>query len=241
MKCSEARETLTHDYPSPLRPTDREAQEHVQTCPKCQAHFRVVRRLRTRLSELEAEKPSAEFKERLLAAVAQARLKRALNSRAHKLKVPFALASIALFLLIGWVWLRPRFSETRLPDYLVSDHQEILPDRLMVASSSPADIERWFDGKVDFPVRVRALSGAHVQGARLCEVFGRRAALVFYQSDSHTISWFTFPAMRDGPKTKRLYTVRGYSVYVWNDTGLTNALVSDLDGTALANMLGLEG
>lgn len=240
MNCHEARETLTHDYPSEMRRADRNAQEHVLSCPACQTHFRAVRRLCIRLGGLETEKPSPEFKERLLAALAEARLQQASDSRSNRAKSYAAVLVIALCLAIGWIWLGTRIDDSRLADYLISDHQEILPDRLMVESSSPSDIERWFDGKVDFPVRVRELAGAQVQGARLCSVFGSRAALVFYRSGSHVISWFTFPQNGDHRAKPQLQTIRGYSVYVWNEEGLTNALVSDLNAAVLAAMPRLD-
>ena len=113
----------------------------------------------------------------------------------------------------------------------------------MMTSSSAAEVERWFEGKLDFPVHVRNFREAELLGARLCRVENTKAALIFYRCRSHLISWFTFPER--APRTvatarPTISALRGYSVIQWSEKGLTNAVVSDLESGELVAMLSLK-
>ncbi|HEV8132098.1 MAG TPA: hypothetical protein VGQ81_12655 [Acidobacteriota bacterium] len=242
MNCQEAREVLAHDFPSAAHEQQLQAHSHIRSCGRCQSRLREDTELRNHLKGLVREKLSTEFKEKLFTEISKLRWQKAARERRIQFRLAAAAMIIAVLLAAGAVWYMHR-SPSNLIDYLVEDHQENLPGRFMMTSSSPADIERWFDGKLDFPVHVHSVHGAELVGARLCRVENTRAALVFYRCHSRLISWFIFhqkvpPSHSDtAPQTS---SARGYSVIQWNEKGLTHAVVSDLESGELLEMLSLK-
>lgn len=241
MNCREAQEVLAHGFPSAVNEQQLQAQEHVRCCERCQSNLQEDMQLRNGIRGLAREKPSAEFKEKLFTEISRLRWQKTERERRIQFRLAVAVITVAL-LVLGAIWYARR-SPSNLVDYLVEDHQENIPGRFMMTSSSPADIERWFDGKLDFPVHVRTVHGAELVGARLCRVENTHAALVFYRGRSRLISWFTFPqrtprAASNTPPT--ISSARGYSVIQWSEKGLTHAVVSDLESGELLALLSLK-
>lgn len=243
MNCNEAREVLSHDFPSPLGPRELEAQQHMRHCERCCSYLRADVELRQRLRELEPEKPSAQFKEKLFTEISRLRWEKSRRERKRKLRRLASIgAAIILTVMAGWFWLArgpEPSSQLTLADFLVEDHQQNLPGRFMTTAAAASEIESWFEGKVDFPLHVQVLEETEILGARLCQVEGRRAALIFYRCGSHMLSWFTFPQSREhGPKeSPALLTLRGYHLVMWDENGLTHAVISDMDSEELIRML----
>ncbi|HEY3131568.1 MAG TPA: hypothetical protein VGL91_19085 [Acidobacteriota bacterium] len=242
MNCREAQEVLAGSFPSAVDQQQLQAQEHVRGCERCQSRLQEDMQLRSRVRDLAREKPSAEFKEKLFTEISRLRWQKTARERRFQFRLAATAVITLVLLAVGTLWYVHR-SPSNLVDYLVEDHQENLPGRFMTMSSSPADIERWFDGKLDFPVHVRMVRGAELVGARLCRVENTQAALVFYRCRSNLISWFIFPqkGLRTSSDTAPTVSVaRGYSVIQWNDKGLTHAVVSELESGELLAMLALK-
>ncbi len=242
MNCRQAQEVLAHGFPSAVDEQQLQAQEHVRCCQHCQSQVQQEMQLRIRLRDLAREKPGAEFKEKLFTEISRLRWQKAERERRIHFRLAGAASITLVLLVLGGVWYWHR-SSSNLVDYLVEDHQENLPGRFMMTSSSPAEVERWFDGKLDFPVHVRTFHGTELLGARLCRVENTQAALVFYRCRSNLISWFIFPQKTPRAPSDTAPTVsvaRGYSVIQWNEKGLTHAVVSDLESGELLAMLSLK-
>lgn len=243
MNCGVAREILASGFPSPVEGKIAEAQGHVRSCESCRSYLHQEAVLRRRLREVPVEKPSARFKEKLFAEISRLRWEQSRRQRKRKLGGWFATAALVVLTIAGWLWMeREPEPLSPLVEYLIEDHQQNLPGHFMTALSSPAAIEKWFEGKVDFPLQVQVLEGAEILGARLCRVDGGRAALVFYHCRSHILSWFTFPqekrlSLQSSPA---VFVVQGYSLILWNEKGLVHAVVSDMDPQELLGMLPLS-
>lgn len=240
MTCQDAREILISGFPSALTEPERTAHEHVQGCQRCQLYLREQARLVQRLRGLPVEKPSGEFKEKLFTQISRLRWERSERKRKTKFRWAACIAGAVLVLtLLVRVW-SPERPLAPLVDYLVEDHQQNLPGRFMLSSSSPAEIEAWFEGKLDFSYRMNVPAGMEVMGARLCRVEDARAALVFYRCRSHIISWFTFPETGRTAQAARepsAFAAKGYNLILWRKGGLVHAVVSDLDEKELMSML----
>lgn len=72
----------------------------------------------------------------------------------------------------------------------------------------------------------------------ICLIRGRRAAIVEYEVEGHTIAHYRLPVSRAVRRERavRLFTGRGLSVARWEDGAFENALVSDLPMERLASL-----
>ena len=120
----------------------------------------------------------------------------------------------------------------------------------MAASVGEASIPAWFAGKLDFHPSPPPFhgDGVHVVGARLSNLRELPAAYIRYTLPRGQAGLFivddprrTFqPAGREvqvGPQVIRVVNARGYNVAVWRDNEIVYSLVSDLDETALFELV----
>ena len=107
-----------------------------------------------------------------------------------------------------------------------------------ISSSSTDEIKAWFRGKVDFSVNVPDIS-AKLKGGRLCLLDKKRLALLFYEHNGSLLSLFISDGINIqkiengkevllGGKEMLFIEERGYNLLLWQDRGLTYALVSEL-------------
>src|SRR5262249_4451543 len=144
-----------------------------------------------------------------------------------------AAAAVALFLV-----LRPPGARA-VADEALQDHLRI------VASAHPLDVESggvhqvkpWFTGRIDFPPRVGDSGDDFpLLGGALALFEGRKAAAFVYKRRLHTISLFVLPVSGlDWPSGPR--RVSGFNQLFWRDGELGYALVSDVDGAELDELL----
>ncbi|MBH23729.1 MAG: hypothetical protein CMH57_04540 [Myxococcales bacterium] len=121
----------------------------------------------------------------------------------------------------------------------VNWHRRDLP--VDVVGPSDKRVKRWFDGKVNFPVRLprfdRERPGeVNLLGARLSNVRDRQAAYVVYEANGSKLSVMVFN------RNPRIKTIRrdvarrpiyfknagGYNVAVVEDNGVTYSITSEL-------------
>lgn len=129
----------------------------------------------------------------------------------------------------------------------VFDHTHNLP--VEVASPNPDEVANWFQGKVDFPVRVPRFGGdARLLGARIGHLGAQHAAyLVYSVQGGHKVSVYVFdPGEVQIPAPRRVVVPnrqvymdveRGYRVAVFRDQGIGYAVYSDLDEPQMVQMV----
>jgi anti-sigma factor RsiW len=154
-----------------------------------------------------------------------------------------ALAAAAAFAL--YLHLRPSAHERLLEDAALR-HAKRLPYEVQAASA--AQVEAWFDGKLDYRVSVPNLPNATLTGARLSNVRERDAAYIGYQASLPSVaqprrlSLFVLedaddePFAADWPDVE-VRRVRGYQVATWRSAGMLYELVSDLDEPEFRRLL----
>lgn len=239
------------------------ARGHLSGCAACRG-FEASERIVSRLVRERAERPSAPhaLRDRLVVALESERRR---ARRGGRRRWPRWTASVALLAVLagGLAWLQRRqngHAEARLMvETLAEDHLAYAArdGRAEVVSSSPDEVSDWLRARTGFAVSVPALPGASLLGARRCKVRGRPAALAFYDRQrpaggrGSPLSLFAFETDRedwshmqrlDAVHPKRLCRAdeKGLTVLVWEDRGLTYALVSDVpesDIPALAGTL----
>jgi anti-sigma factor RsiW len=214
---------------------------HLGTCAACRAISDEERVLDQLLEEKLPQHPASLALKRRLAArlpPVDAPMKResARSRRWALLALPLAAAAALVLVL------RPR-TDARDPlvDEAVSDHLRVVyrDQPVDVESGGPHRVKPWFTGRLDFTI-------PHVYGGDdefslvggAVTVFrDRKAALLVYKRQLHTISLFVFPS--DGlvlPNDGRVRQVRGFSVVLWRDGDLGYALASDLNGADLQTL-----
>jgi anti-sigma factor (TIGR02949 family) len=129
---------------------------------------------------------------------------------------------------------------------------------LEVRSESPAEVSRFFDGRVpfhltlpDYPVGPGEKKPYRLVGGRLVSFGGDYAAYVAYQMDERPISLLVTSAERVKPEGGEsvvsgglqfhLESVSGLKVITWSDKGLTYALASDLAVTGTRSCMVCHG
>jgi anti-sigma factor RsiW len=96
-----------------------------------------------------------------------------------------------------------------------------------VVSSDPDVVERWFQGKLDYKLRIPRGAAGRLVGARLCNVGGRQFPLTAYDREGRRVSLFalgTAVASRAGACQEG---VRGFTVCRQSVDGIDYMLVSD--------------
>jgi anti-sigma factor RsiW len=152
--------------------------------------------------------------------------------------VALPLAACAALVLV----LRPR-SEARDPlvAEAIADHLRVVyrEQPVDVESGGPHRVKPWFTGRLDFAVP-QVYGGDQeftLVGGAVALFQDRKAALLVYKRQLHTISLLVFPG--DGltlPNDPRLRQSRGFSVVLWRQGDLGYALTSDLNGGDLLTL-----
>jgi anti-sigma factor RsiW len=146
------------------------------------------------------------------------------------------VAGTALLLL----FLRARPSSEPLVVQLVGDHVVTALGHgkpIEIASSNPAEVERWLAGKVDFAVTLPQVRGAKLAGGRLCSVAGRHAFLAFYDAGPRRMSLFAMAAEPTALAPPCVEGIRGFTVCRHRAKGVDYALVSDLPASEALPLL----
>jgi anti-sigma factor RsiW len=212
---------------------------HLGTCAACRAISDEERVLDQLLEERLPQRPASLALKRRLAArlpSIEVPLKRARSRRWVLLALP--LTACAALLLV----LRPRV-DTRDPlvDEAINDHLRVVyrDQSVDVESGGPHRVKPWFTGRLDFAIP-HVYGGDDeftLVGGAVALFRDRKAALLVYKRQLHTISLFVFPS--DGlvfPGDGRVRQERGFSVVLWRDGDLGYALASDLNGADLQTL-----
>jgi anti-sigma factor RsiW len=237
MDCLHTVPSLSPYLDQALPPAERQTVEsHLSTCAECRRRLQSLRALKHAVGRLagHAEPPAA-----VRAHVEALRLG---QRQAHGLRYAVAAAvgaaALAAAVVVGLV-LRRDNPDVRLAEELVADHLHSVPEvrPAEIASGERLEIVRFFTGHVPFAPVVPEMPGAHLLGARLCRIDGRRVELLFYQQEGRTLSLFVTDRPLDADAC---WAARGHHVCSRSKGGLTLLLVGELPAEALRRLLAVS-
>ncbi len=216
------------------------AREHLAECAACQDFVREGERLRGQVRNLAETEHVPQALQKQVREMLRGRAGG--SARPRRLWTGVAAAAV-LLTLAGYGLKRYHversLSPNRLAQEFISDHLHYLPGREEIVSESARDVEKWFQGRVDFPVRVPQVPVAALEDARVCNIAGRKAALLHYRRrpDDTLISLFVAEAPRTFERQKNAVDLstsyRGLNATLWSQRGLVYSLVAALDDASL--------
>jgi anti-sigma factor RsiW len=231
-----------------------EADAHLAACERCRALADAQARIRTavraRLREAMAPPAQAGRAPPALRARIEDALARRRRPLWRRALSPLPIGALVACAAGAFLVLATHGGDAALVEEAVRSHHRGLPLEVMAASVGEGSIPAWFAGKLDFhpaPPRFRA-DGVHVLGARLSHLRELPAAYIRYELPRGQAGLFIvddpsrrFGAagreMRVGPQVVRLVNARGYNVAVWRENEIVYSLVSDLDESALFELV----
>lgn len=233
MKCRETRKlAYISEYPEVVSQDMLDAKRHVKECRACKEFFDEERSFSSMLRD--AAKKDAmpkELRDRIL----NLKTEKKMHLKAYQI---LAIAASILMFTVGVYIFQVHKKDHSIIQKIVDDHIKFLPMEAQVSTSRADEIKRWFHGRVDFPVNVPDIS-ASLKGGRLCLLDKKRLALIFYEHNNSQLSLFIsdeieFQKIKNGKEVilghKEMLFVeeRGYSLLLWQERGLSYALVSEL-------------
>jgi anti-sigma factor RsiW len=231
-----------------------EAEVHVAGCDRCrglvEAQGRVRAALRAKLREAMASPAPAGCAPPALRARIEDALARTRRPLWRRVLRPVPLAAVAACAAGALVVFATHAPDDGLVEDAVRSHHRGLPLEVMAASVGEGSIPAWFAGKLDFnpaPPRFHS-AGVHVLGARLSHLRELPAAYIRYELPRGQAGLFIVDdpggrfggpgrEVRVGPQAIRVVNARGYNVAVWRENEIVYSLVSDLDETALFELV----
>jgi anti-sigma factor RsiW len=214
---------------------------HLGTCAACRAISAEERDLDLLLEEKLPQHPASLALKRRLAArlpPVDVPIKRESTRSRRWAVLALPLAACAALVLV----LRPHTdARDALVDEAVSDHLRVVyrDQPVDVESGGPHRVKPWFTGRLDFAIP-HVYGGDDeftLVGGAVALFHDRKAAMLVYKRQLHTISLFVFPS--EGlvlPSDHRVRQERGFSTVLWRDGDLGYALTSDLNGADLQTL-----
>jgi anti-sigma factor RsiW len=238
MNCQEYRKQRLFDHEEGT--LSHEARLHLVECGQCQALQKEEERLRAELQKLaNSEHAPAALRQRISQMVESP------NAGKRRDLRRWVTAAAAVVLLAGatggllWEHYIRTPSPERLAQAFVADYLEYLPGREQIAAGSPQQAEEWLQGRVDFPVHVPTVPGAALKTARICDISGRKAALLqYHHKDSNSsISVFVAAEPKAYERAKMEVNVEtsshGVHSVLWCHRGLVYDVVAALNDSSM--------
>ena len=234
MKCRDARKiTYISEYPEVVSQDLLDTKKHAKECRECREFFNGERLFSSMLRDsVIKDTIPKELRDRVLNLKTE-------QKRYSKTYQILAIAASILIFAVGVYIFQDYKKGTSIAKQIVEDHIKFLPmPEAQISSSSTDEIKAWFRGKVDFSVNVPDIS-AKLKGGRLCLLDKKRLALLFYEHNGSLLSLFISDGINIqkiengkevllGGKEMLFIEERGYNLLLWQDRGLTYALVSEL-------------
>jgi len=244
MTCGRARRLLWPDS-GPREATAEivAAREHLSDCPLCQRFLDEMRRIRERIGQtMPRPEAPVEVRDRLFRAIARARTEGPgrVTARRH-----WRWASaVAAGLLAGGAWLGLRLGQNHTPSpadavrAVAEDHVRAQRNSGLTSSDS-LEVARWLAERLPFAIDIPIFPGAELKGARLL-LSRQSGAVVEYAIAGRSLSYYILPAPDEGSPAPthdvRLVPRAGYQIAMWDDAGLTHALVAGLPPARLVEL-----
>ena len=214
---------------------------HLQICGgECRTRLDQLRGLKQAV-RVSAPAPAApdELGDRLVGA-AGARRRRRQNRLG-------ALVGATVAGLIALAVVLPVLRERRALAELIGDHVDITVKReeaFDIVGAEPGPLERWFEGKISFPLHIPKVPAARLVGARLCNITGRQVPLASYEIGTERVSMFVDRGSRRLRSMVCQEQVHGFTVCRRTVDGLDYLFVSALPagqaGSLMTAALGPE-
>ncbi len=215
-------------------------EDHLESCPTCRALY--VHEGRVRLC-LRRAAHAVAAPVSLRAAIAET------IAREKRRRMPwsrFAPAAAVAMILAAFIWRGA--AGPPINDVDAVARVSGLP--MDVVAADVTQIQRYFNGKLPFAVRLPRLTEGSVQsfGGRLVQWQNRDTAYVRYELPRGQVSVFVYedndgdthevaPLYRLGNQRMIIREVNGYTVAKWRTAGVTYAMVSDLSPRELAALV----
>jgi hypothetical protein len=220
------------------------AREHASRCPLCQQFLDEMRRLSDRIREaMPRPEAPVEVRDRLFKAIARARTDGTAGGAVRRRRL--WAAGLAAALVAGGTWLGLSLVPPRVipsPDPLGAIAEDHLRSQRNtgLTSSDSLEVARWLADRLPFAVEIPIFPDAQVRGARLLLVNRQSGAVVDYLIAGRPLSYYVLPAAAGEASTTsreiRVASRAGYRIAVWEDGGLTHALVAGLPGPKLVEL-----
>ncbi|MBI4167142.1 MAG: hypothetical protein HY508_15560, partial [Acidobacteria bacterium] len=183
MTCDECRQMLVLEEDELDVSVD--ARDHLSNCPGCLEFVQEQAALHAQIRKLALSERAPETLRRRVEKMVGRRATGYARSPRFRLQIVGVAATVALvlagFLAARYYIVQRGPTADHLAQQFVSDHLHYLPGREQFVSDSPQAIQKWFEGRVDFPVHVPEIPTAAVEDARVCNIAGRKAALLHYR------------------------------------------------------------
>jgi len=205
---------------------------HVDSCPECRSQLAELLSLKDAVRGLApAAEASEEFKARLTTGFRKRRRRR---SAGLAFAGGLVLAAAAIVVAV------PIIRERRVMAALIGDHVGITVTReepFHVTSGDAATLERWFTGKIDFPLHIPQIPNAKLVGARLCDIVGKEIPLASYELGTRRVSVLMERTARRARDTTCEEQVHGFTVCRRAVSGVEYLLVSDYPAAEAGRIL----
>lgn len=213
---------------------------HFAECEECQIYLGEQERLRMEVRKLAVrEHAPPALRESVADLLRQPHAPKRQGTRR------WAAAAAAILVMVGagisYVWYYHARTPTpeRLAQDFIRDHLHYLPGREQIVSRSPQQVQGWFQGRVEFPVHVPDVPGAVLEDARVCDISGRKAALLHYRRNPGDALISVFVA--EEPKSferqmkpgNLVASNQGLNSRLWCHRGLLYDVVGPLDDASL--------
>lgn len=241
MTCDECRQLLALAEEEQAIPVA--VRDHLATCVACQSFIQEQTALRGEVRKLAKSERAPEPLRRQVQEMVGGRATGRAQFLRHKMRIAGIAATVVLavggYLSTRYYLFQRGPTPEHLTQQFISDHLNYLPGREQIISDSPQVIQKWFEGRVDFPVRVPQVPIATLEDARVCNIAGRKAALLHYRRKpgETLISLFVTAEPKSFEKEKHPVTLvkayQGYNATLWCQRGLVYSLVASLDDTSL--------
>jgi anti-sigma factor RsiW len=244
MNCQETRQLLDAYVDGELdlvRSLDLE--RHLESCDECPtvaAQLEEVRSTVQSYSPYFFAPPGLEKRIRTqlrLAAAGQTQIASRKSFLTWRLAaVAASVVGLTLFTTMFVAMLRRPSEADTLARQVVSSHiRSLMVAHLAdVPSSDQHTVKPWFNGKLDFspPVKDLKAEGFPLIGGRLDYLDDRPVAAPLYQRNRHTINLFVWPSPHSDSDLQT-FTINGYNLIHWTQSGMTYWAVSDLNSREL--------
>jgi anti-sigma factor RsiW len=217
-----------------------DVRQHFNECEECQTYSREQERLRTEVRKLaKSEQAPQGLRESVADLLRQPRARKQEGARR------WVGVAAAIVLLVGagatflWYHGTRTASPERLAQEFITDHLHYLPGREQIVSGSTEQVEGWFRGRIEFPVHVPDVPGAVLEDARVCDISGRKAALLHYRRNPGDALISVFVAEEPKAFEHRKMPVilqtstQGVNSTLWCHRGLVYDVVAALDDSSL--------
>jgi anti-sigma factor RsiW len=231
-----------------------EADAHLVKCERCRSlaekQGRIRSAMRARLRDAMSPPAAAGSAPPALRAQIEHALARGRRPLWRRALSPLPIGAVAACATGAFLVLATHRGNDALVEEAVRNHHRGLPLEVTAASVGEGSIPAWFAGKLDFkpaPPRFDA-DGVHVLGARLSHLRELPAAYIRYALPRGHAGLFIVDdpegrfgeagrEQRLGRHLVRLVNARGYNVAVWRENEIVYSLVSDLDESALFELV----